>query len=97
MGYGGDFGDVPNDLNFLMDGMMWSDHIRGPNLIEYAKAIEPVQTANLKENCLTVINRYDYLSLDHLVAAWEVRADGQRSLGSGSVTIPAGRLCNVNC
>lgn len=91
MAYGGDFGDEPNDLNFLMDGLMWSDHIHGPNLIEYAKAIEPVQTTTLKNNCLTVINRYDYLSLDHLEAVWEVRADGHKNLGSGKVTIPTGK------
>ncbi len=92
MGYGGDFGDEPNDLNFVMDGMVWSDHIRGPNLIEYSKAIEPVQTTALNKNCLTVINRYDYLSLDHLEAAWEVRADGHENIGSGKVTIPTGKF-----
>lgn len=88
MGYGGDFGDEPNDKNFVMDGMIWSDHIRGPNLIEYAKAIEPVQTLSLQENVITIINRYDMVGLEHLVGSWEVRADGKKNLASGQITIP---------
>lgn len=42
MAYGGDFGDIPNDYNFIMDGCVFSDHTPTPGLIEYAKAIEPV-------------------------------------------------------
>lgn len=79
MGYGGDFGDFPNDSNFVMDGMMWSDHKRGPNLIEYAKAIEPVQTVSFKDGVVGVINRYDFLSLEHLKMSWEIRKDNGRS------------------
>lgn len=90
MGYGGDFGDQPNDKNFVIDGMMWSDHIRGPNLIEYAKAIEPVQTVSLSGNNLTVINRYDSIGLEHIDATWEIRADGMKNLASGKVIIPTG-------
>lgn len=88
MGYGGDFGDEPNDKNFVMDGMMWSDHIRGPNLIEYAKAIEPVQTVSLAGDALTVVNRYDMIGLEHIEATWEIRADGKKNLANGKVTIP---------
>lgn len=95
MGYGGDFGDEPNDKNFVMDGMMWSDHVRGPNLIEYAKAIEPVQTISLQGNTIAVINRYDLLGLEHLDANWEVRVDGRKNLSSGKVAIPTGKLQNI--
>lgn len=76
MGYGGDFNDFPNDANFVMDGMMFSDHKRGPNLIEYAKAIEPIQTVSFKDGIVGVINRYDFLGIGHLSVTWEIRTDG---------------------
>ncbi|MGG6494760.1 UNVERIFIED_CONTAM: beta-galactosidase subunit alpha, partial [Bacteroidetes bacterium 56_B9] len=41
-GYGGDFGDFPNDYNFVMDGVLDSDHEPRSALIEYKKALEPV-------------------------------------------------------
>ncbi|CRK03658.1 hypothetical protein BN1723_020892, partial [Verticillium longisporum] len=47
MAYGGDFGDDPNDKNFVMDGLCFSDHTPTPGLVEYKKAIEPVQVLGL--------------------------------------------------
>lgn len=44
-GYGGDFGDFPNDGNFVMDGMLDSDHKPNSGLVEYKKALEPVQVS----------------------------------------------------
>ena len=42
-GYGGDFGDYPNDGAFLMDGMTSSDHSSTPALVEYSFHIQPVE------------------------------------------------------
>ncbi|KAK7427337.1 hypothetical protein QQZ08_006106 [Neonectria magnoliae] len=89
MAYGGDFGDVPNDYNFIMDGCVFSDHSPTPGLIEYAKAIEPVQSVALDGNKVTIINRYDFISLEHLVCSWEIVGDGVKTPG-GEVPIPAG-------
>ncbi len=41
--YGGDFGDMPNDGNFICDGLVFPDRKPSPGLIEYKKVIEPVQ------------------------------------------------------
>ena len=38
--YGGDFGDLPNDGNFCVDGLVWPDRTPHTGLIEYKKAIE---------------------------------------------------------
>lgn len=71
MGYGGDFGDEPNDYNFVMDGLCRSDHTPGPGLIEYKKAIEPVQTLGVEDgDKVRIVNRYDFITLDHLYCAW---------------------------
>ncbi|KAK4232502.1 evolved beta-galactosidase subunit alpha [Podospora fimiseda] len=71
--YGGDFGDDPNDYNFVLDGLCFSDHTPTPGLIEYKKAIEPVQTIGLESgNKVRIVNRYDFISLDHLECLWSV-------------------------
>ena len=41
--YGGDFGDEPNDGNFVIDGLLFSDRTPSPGLTELAKVIEPVR------------------------------------------------------
>lgn len=89
MGYGGDFGDVPNDYNFIMDGCVFSDHTPTPGLTEYAKAVEPVQSLSFSVDVgkVTIINRYDFLSLDHLSCNWEIVVDGLKSVSGQEVEI----------
>ncbi|EKG19697.1 Glycoside hydrolase family 2 domain 5 [Macrophomina phaseolina MS6] len=57
--YGGDFGDEPNDGTFVMDGLVRSDHSIGPGLVEYKKAIEPVQlvSGSIEDGYVAVVNR----------------------------------------
>lgn len=80
--YGGDFGDVPNDYNFVMDGVLFSDHTPTPGLIEYKKAIEPVQAFLASKGRFKITNRYDIINLGHLKCEAILVADGtRRSLG----------------
>lgn len=69
-GYGGDFGDEPNDGHFVLDGLCFSDHTPTPGLLTYGHAIQPVEILDDIEwgdqVNLHVINRYDHISLDHL-------------------------------
>lgn len=74
-GYGGDFGDVPNDYNFVLDGLLFSSHKPTPGLVEYKKAIEPVQVIGGDHERATIINRYDFLTLDHLECKWTLVED----------------------
>jgi beta-galactosidase len=71
--YGGDFGDEPNDADFILDGLVFSDHMPSPGLIEYKKVIEPV-TVSLYQNerRLKVVNHYDFNALDHLSVSWHI-------------------------
>jgi hypothetical protein len=79
MGYGGDFGDEPNDYNFVMDGLCFSNHTPGPGLVEYKKAIEPVQILGIEDgNKVRIVNRYDFIDLSHLKCWWcTVTDDGK--------------------
>ncbi len=77
--YGGDFGDEPNDAQFLINGLCFPDRTPSPGLIEYKKVIQPVkiEAADLAAGKLSVTNRYDFLSLSHLDIGWDVRAEGE--------------------
>lgn len=41
--YGGDFGDVPNDGTFVMDGLCYSNHTPTPGLTELKKVVAPIR------------------------------------------------------
>lgn len=75
--YGGDFGDEPNDGNFCIDGLVQPDRTPTPGLIEYKKVIEPVrvEAVNILEGIVIIANLYDFVSLDHLLMSWDVKAD----------------------
>ncbi|KAL3421657.1 glycosyl hydrolase family 2 [Phlyctema vagabunda] len=88
-GYGGDFGDVPNDSNFVMDGVLFSDHTPNPGLLEYKKAIEPVQVLGGDAQKVKIISRYDHTTLDHLKCEWAIVGEGFRKAGK-EVNIPKG-------
>jgi beta-galactosidase len=88
-GYGGDFGDEPNDKNFVMDGLCNSRHDPMPGLLEYAHAIQPVQVLEINGLDVTIINRYDFLTLDHLVCYWDFVQDRKEWLGK-EIRIPKG-------
>ena len=90
MAYGGDFGDEPNDYNFVMDGLCFANHTPTPGLVEYRKAIEPVQTLGFEGHKVTIINRYDFVTLDHLECSWKIVAEGVDIAGQ-KVDIPKGK------
>ncbi|KAK8121527.1 Glycosyl hydrolase family 2 [Apiospora kogelbergensis] len=89
MAYGGDFGDEPNDYNFVMDGLCFANHTPTPGLVEYSKAIEPVQVLGNDGMTIEIVNRYDFLSLDHLRCDWEIISDRSQIIGR-EVYIPKG-------
>lgn len=60
-----------------MDGLLFSDHTPTPGLIEWKKAIEPVQILDgSTHQSIRIINRYDFATLDHLKCEWSVVGDG---------------------
>ncbi|KAI8964517.1 glycoside hydrolase family 2 protein, partial [Daldinia sp. FL1419] len=89
-GYGGDFQpDEPHDGNFVMDGLCDSRHNPGPGLNEYSKAIEPVQVLSVKDNIVTIVNRYDFLTLDHIKCYPSLVVDRDEIIGK-DIIIPKG-------
>lgn len=74
--YGGDFGDVPNDGTFVMDGLCYSNHTPTPGLTEFKKVIEPVRSF-LIGSTLRIENGYNFINLDHLVATYKLQELGR--------------------
>ncbi|KAI1803066.1 glycoside hydrolase family 2 protein [Daldinia bambusicola] len=87
--YGGDFGDEPNDRNFIMDGVLHSDHTPTPGLFEFKKAIEPIKIVSYTLYTATVINRYDFITLDHLECIYIILEEGEPTLHTGKIEIPS--------
>jgi beta-galactosidase len=51
--YGGDFGDVPHDLNFCLNGLIWPDRTPHPALQEVKFLYQPIKIS-LNDNAIEV-------------------------------------------
>ena len=91
--YGGDFGDEPNDTNFVCDGLVFPDRTPSPGLVEYKKYCEPLaaEAVDAAKGLLRVTNRYDFVSLEHLAVRWNLLEDGKSVQGGElpSLTVSA--------
>jgi beta-galactosidase len=74
-GYGGDFGDEPNDGSFVLDGLLYSDHTPTPGFVELRKAYAPVH-AWFDGGEIHVENRFDFVDLSELQAVYKVEVLG---------------------
>jgi beta-galactosidase len=74
-GYGGDFGEVVHDGNFVMDGMVLSDDTPTPGLFEYAAVVAPIRFT-FHERSITVSNRRHSADTSDLTFLWRTEHDG---------------------
>ncbi|KAI0155990.1 glycosyl hydrolases family 2, TIM barrel domain-containing protein [Pestalotiopsis sp. NC0098] len=88
-GYGGDFGDEPNDATFVMDGLCNSEHKPTPGLLELKKVIQPIKF-DYENGQIFVTNEYDFVGLDHLIATYRVESFGNSAalLEAGEIALP---------
>ncbi|MEK7766958.1 MAG: glycoside hydrolase family 2 TIM barrel-domain containing protein, partial [bacterium] len=96
LGYGGDFGDVPNDNWFTLNGIVKPDRTPEPELTEVKKVYQPVGIAAVPFDSKTrsgsdasvgrfsVKNKYAFRRLDHLDASWVLEAGG-RNVAEGNL------------
>ncbi len=77
--YGGDFGDHPNDGNFLINGLVWPDCEPQPELWEYKKVIQPVEVQALDrwQGHFRILNQYNFTNLNTLDIEWELTENGR--------------------
>jgi beta-galactosidase len=98
--YGGDFGEVVHDGNFVMDGLVLPDDTPTPGLAEFAAVVAPIRLA-VSDTTVLVENRYHSASTAGLRLCWTlsrngvVEASGRLSTGivaareSATVPVPA--------
>ena len=77
--FGGQFGDTPNDGNFVADGLVHSDLTPHPAMRELAWVHRPVAVSLVGKAGtarLEIRNRQAFRDVSHLRAAWELVVDG---------------------
>ncbi len=87
-GYGGDFGDFPNDVNFCCNGMVNPDRTPKPQMWEVKHVQQPVEfsLSNAGKGLLAVENRDCFRTASEwLEATWEVQVEGN-VVASGRVS-----------
>ena len=77
--YGGDFGDMPNDANFCIDGIVSPDRVPHPALFEFKYLAQPVKVTPVKSSKgrFRITNKQDFRSLDFLSGQWVIFCDGK--------------------
>lgn len=88
-GYGGDFGDKPNDGHFSIDGLLAADRKPTAKLAEVKKVYQylSAKPANLREARIQVNNDYAFLDADNFRLDWELLKNGQPETG-GTIALP---------
>jgi beta-galactosidase len=78
--YGGDFGDKPNDLNFVCDGLVWPDRTPHPGTFEFKYLAQPIKVIgfNARTGVLEIRNQQDFATLAWIRGEWELRVSGNR-------------------
>ncbi|MEV6860115.1 glycoside hydrolase family 2 TIM barrel-domain containing protein [Streptosporangium subroseum] len=84
--YGGDFGEVVHDGNFVMDGMLLSDDVPTPSLHEYKAVAAPVRFAFDGDEVAITNLRHSADTFD-LRFCWRVEHEGTL-VGSGDMEVP---------
>ncbi|MFC1726000.1 glycoside hydrolase family 2 TIM barrel-domain containing protein [candidate division KSB1 bacterium] len=86
--YGGDFGppDIPNDKNFLINGLVFPDREIHPHIWEVKKVYQyfTFKPVDLKTSEIEITNRYDFTNSDKYNLNWIVTGD-EKTVASGSI------------
>ncbi len=88
---GGDFGDKPNDGNFVLTGLLDSDRTPKPQYFEVAKVNQPirVRAVDLAHGKIRIENHHAFTDLQNYAASWEWSDNG--------VVVAKGKLAPLQC
>lgn len=79
--YGGDFGDKPNDQDFVCNGVVTPDRRITAKLLEVKRVYQYIKfrPLSLSSGKIEVENRYDFTNLNEFNIVWEVIKDGNKA------------------
>ena len=77
-GYGGDFGDGPNNGNFVLNGIMFADLTETPKTVEVKKAYQDIafKIKNTKQGIIEITNKFLFTDLSEYDLTWQLLEDG---------------------
>jgi beta-galactosidase len=78
--YGGDFGDTPNDFNFVCDGLVSADRTPHPAMAECKKLFQPLSVSwkDAKNGEVEIASKQYFTNLDSLRGEWVLDVDGEK-------------------
>ena len=88
--YGGDFGDKPNDTNFMINGLLAPDRTPHPHYYEVKHVYQPIWF-NFDGESINLINRNNFTDLDEYDYTYSILKDG-KEIESGIFEIKEGSL-----
>lgn len=102
LAYGGDFGDTPNDGQFVMNGIVFADLEPKPQYYEVKKVYQEigVKAVDLQKGIFDISNKYYFKNLSDYDVRWslyengnEIQSGEQAPLniaprGNGRITVP---------
>lgn len=91
--YGGDFGDMPNDGVFCIDGVLGSDREPNPHYYEIQKVYQNIDFERLNDKEISLKNKYFFTSLDEFDYSYEWLDDG-KVVNQGNIQ-PVGNILNL--
>ncbi|OOH89661.1 beta-galactosidase [Pasteurellaceae bacterium 15-036681] len=84
VGYGGDFGDSPNDGNFCMDGLVSADRVPHSNLLEVKNVNRPVR-AELVDGKIIIKNYLDFTNLADILTIHYAFSENGKTVQQGEL------------
>lgn len=94
--YGGQFGDRPNDGNFVADGLVSPECVPHPAMQELMWVHRPV-AVSAHGSGLRITNRQSFRDLSWLVGEWQVTVDGiEHSSGIWRLDVEPGSFADVD-
>ena len=83
--YGGDFGDLPNDGNFCVDGLVYPDRTPHTGFEEAKIVYQPFFAEYAGNGNVKIKNRNFFVGLDDVGVKWDIKSDG-KLIASGEVS-----------
>ncbi|MDE6340758.1 MAG: DUF4981 domain-containing protein [Muribaculaceae bacterium] len=91
--YGGDFGDIPNDENFCINGLVGPDRVPNPHLSEVRHVYAPIWFEKTEDglrlinhDSFTPLSAYDYTY--ELLSGGDIIAEGSLELSGDMLPMP---------
>ncbi len=75
--YGGDFGEMRHDLNFVCDGLCWPDRTPHSSLLEYKQIIQPIVVRQSSKTRYQIFNHDYFTRLNKYKGQWTLLLNGE--------------------